>query len=140
MAVISNLRISPNNFAQLVDAGGSAFVADSPADDNGDASIDVPIGTYALNQGPTPTGPWTPVPGIPTIIVANATDAAGNLTPAGAVFPASGSGAQKTTGFLAGTGAPNNAWGQNGWLYFQGDGAVGNRFWIKAAGVWAAFA
>src|SRR5258708_35463845 len=117
MAVISNLRISPNNFAQLVDAGGSAYVSDSPADDNGDGTLDVPVGAYALNQGPTATGPWSPVPGIPTIVVANTTDAAGDLTPAGAVFPATGSGAQKTVGILAGSGAPNNSWGQNGWFY-----------------------
>jgi hypothetical protein len=136
MTMISSLKISPNNFAQLVDAGDDQYVSDDPADDNGDVSLDVPPGTYTLNQGPTPSGPWTLFAA--SVVVANQTDAAGDLTPAGAVFPGSGSGAQAFEGIIGGNGVPSNAVGQNGWFYFRADGAVGSNIYKKAAGVWAA--
>jgi hypothetical protein len=138
VTMISSLKISPNMYAQLVDANDSGYVSDDPADDNGDVVIDVPPGTYALSQGPTATGPWSAVANIPTMVVANASDAAGDLTPAGAVFPGSGSGAQAAVAWLSGNGVPNNALGQNGWFYARGDGAAGSFLYHKAAGVWTA--
>ena len=136
MAVISNLRISPGSFAQLVDAGNSGYVSPVAADDNGDIALDVPPGTYAVNQGPTPTGPWTLL--FASIVVASPTDAAGDLTPGGAVLPGSGSGSQNVTGLLAGNGVPSNAVGQNGWFYFRGDGTVGSNVYKKSGGTWTA--
>jgi hypothetical protein len=138
MALISNLRISPNMYAQLVDAGGSAYVSGAAADDNGDVALDAPPGSYALNQGPTPTGPWTAVPNSATVVVVNSTDAPGDLTPAGAVFPGSGTGPQIASAVIAGNGVPSNGVGQNGWFYFRADGGVGSNVYKKTAGAWAA--
>lgn len=44
---------------------------------------------------------------------------------------------QTASAMLAGTGAPNNANGNNGDYYFRGDGGVATHIYFKSAGTWA---
>lgn len=44
--------------------------------------------------------------------------------------------AQTALRITAGTGAPNNAEGSNGWIYFRSDGGASTTIYHKRAGVW----
>src|SRR5258708_26827639 len=138
MAMTGYVQVNPNSFVMLIDVNNSAYVSLSPSDDNGDWSMNPPIGTYTIWSGPTNQGPWTQVPNSGNVVIANATDASGDLTPAGTVYPGSGNGAQMVTGILAGNGVPSNAIGQNGWFYLRGDGGVGSNVYKKTGGAWGA--
>lgn len=55
----------------------------------------------------------------------------------GKLFPRTDAGAQQTAaGLLGGTGAPNNANGNNGDFYFRSDGGAGTAIYQKRAGSW----
>ena len=55
------------------------------------------------------------------------------------VFPRTPTGtAQTSVKITAGTGAPNNADGSNGWIYIRGDGTGGSTVYHKRAGAWVA--
>ncbi len=137
MPTAEDLRVTPNSYVQLIDAGGDAYVSPSPSDDNGDWMVQVPPGTYQGSSGPTPQGPWTAEARLANYVVAYDQDAADDLTPAGAVFPGNGAGAQqKLVGLTAGSGAPNNAVGQDGWLYFRQDGGAGTTIYQRRSGSW----
>jgi len=53
------------------------------------------------------------------------------------MYPGTPAGAQQANaGLLAGTGAPNNANGNNGDFYFRSDGGSGTSIYMKRAGAW----
>ena len=59
------------------------------------------------------------------------------LTTAAKIFPGTDGGAVQTTaGMYAGTGAPNNANGNNGDFYFRADGGAMTTIYHKRAGAW----
>ncbi|TXH48810.1 MAG: hypothetical protein E6Q97_24020 [Desulfurellales bacterium] len=59
------------------------------------------------------------------------------LTTAAKIFPGTDAGAVQTTaGMYAGTGAPNNANGNNGDFYFRADGGALTTIYHKRAGAW----
>ncbi len=65
------------------------------------------------------------------------------LTMAGPIYPATPTGpttgtAQVVCAQWAGSGAPDNAGGQNGDFYFRADGTVGSNLYKKTAGLWGA--
>lgn len=63
--------------------------------------------------------------------------AAGLLSTKGPMRPAQDTGAIQTAcGLYAGTGAPNNSNGQNGDIYFRGDGGASTTVYQRRAGSW----
>ena len=61
----------------------------------------------------------------------------GTLTAGNKIFPGTDAGVTQTVaGLYAGTGAPNNANGNNGDFYFRSDGGVLTRIYFKTAGAW----
>lgn len=139
MPTADNLKVSPGQYVMLQDKlTGSAYFSLMPSDDNGDWYIDdVPPGTYTGAVGPSPSGPWAAAPQLTNFVVANSQDAAGDLTPAGAIFPGNGQGAAQTAcGIIAGSGAPSNAWGADGWLYLRSDGGSLTTIYQRRVGAW----
>lgn len=62
---------------------------------------------------------------------------AGVLTLVSKVYPGTdGGAAQSASGLYAGTGAPNNANGSNGDIYFRSDGGAGTTIYQRRAGAW----
>ena len=122
--MLTSVYVNPNSFAALQDAGGSLKISPLPATADGLASIDVAPGTYAVYQAPAKTGPWSAVPGQGSWVV-------GMFPPAG---PAGA--AQTAVAVIAGTGAPNNAWGADGWLYYRSDGGAGTTIYQRRTGAW----
>lgn len=52
-------------------------------------------------------------------------------------FPRTTTGTTQTSvKITAGTGAPSNADGSNGWIYIRGDGGAGTTIYHKRAGTW----
>lgn len=56
-------------------------------------------------------------------------------------FPPTPSGAAQTAvKITAGTGVPNNAHGEDGYIYFRSDGVSGSTVYLKVTGVWVGVA
>jgi hypothetical protein len=79
----------------------------------------------------SPTNPVVPVnitgPSVPTFGGVQLLLSTPN-TPSGA--------AQSAVKITAGTGAPNNADGSNGWIYIRSDGGAGTTIYHKRTGSW----
>lgn len=79
----------------------------------------------------TPVNPLTPV-NITGVTVP--TYAGINLA---TVFPPTPAGStQSVVKLTAGTGAPSNSDGSNGWIYFRSDGGTGTTIYQKRSGSW----
>ena len=66
-------------------------------------------------------------------------DQIGNLNLKAHLYPGTPAGVdQVNAGLFGGSGAPNNANGNNGDFYFRGDGGAGTSIYMKRAGAWVA--